>query len=245
MLFLSLSGFSVEDLAVETYCFDSASSRTRAETKLSSIFVNSDKLQSENNCLTIQMRPHRRELLQNFARNIDPGMTVTFSSAEIRREPCKLQVEKIRNNRKNDTRVVVTNFPAATTSQVTDTSKDVMQIQTLDKFSFTVSQDAIEGNCRYITQDRYEITINARRDPRPIVPPNLPPGSIVVIPTPPVDQKTLNVSTSLQLNRGDRIEIGGIVRELRNKEQGVDLNKGAQVGDAEVSEDEKVFLTLQ
>jgi hypothetical protein len=234
-----------EELSVETYCFPSEASRVRVEKKLTSILVPSDKLEGERNCLTVQMRPHRRELIQNYTLNLDRDMRVTFSSAEIKHEPCLLQVEKIRAIKNQNTNVELSNFPGASQGQRTESAKDVMQIQTIDKFSFTVDQDAIAGNCRYISKDLYEITISARRDPKPIVPPNLPPGSIVVIPTPPPDQKTISVSTTVQLTRGSRIEIGSLVKDLRKKAHDVSNKPEAQIEMLEQKEEEKVFLGFQ
>lgn len=238
--------FAAEDeLAVETYCFSSDMVRMRVEKKLGNILVPSDKVESEKNCMTVQMRPHRRELLQNYTRNLDPDMNVTFSSAELKREPCLLQVEKIRTLKSKNTNVEVSQTPAANETQVEGTSKDVMQIQTIDKFSMTVSQDAIEGNCRYINKDLYEITISARRDPKPIPPPNLFVNGIAVVQTPPPDQKTISVSTSLQVTKGSRVEIGSIVRDLRKKDRDVNIKPEAQIENTDQQEDEKVFLSFQ
>ncbi len=172
-------------------------------------------------------------------------MNITYSSAEIKREPCQLKVEKIRSSKNSNTSVQVSETPDASAGQQNETATDVMQIQTLNKFSFVVSQDAIEGECRYINKDLYEITINARRDPKPIVPANLPPGTVVVIQTPLPAEKTLNVTATLQLNRGDRKEIGSIVKDLRKNDQKIDGKPEAQFENADHMEEEKVFLSFQ
>jgi hypothetical protein len=242
---MSFAFASEIERVIETYCFPSEASRVRVEKKLTGILLPSDKLASDKSCITVQMRPHRRELIQNFASSLDPDMAVTFSSAEIKRESCALQVEKIRALNIQNSNIEISKLPGATEGQRTESSKDVMQIETLDKFSFTVSQDAIEGNCRYINKDLYEITISARRDPKPVVPPNLPPGTIVVVATPPPDQKTLNISTNIQLTRGSRIEIGRLVRDLRKKDHDVSIKPEAQIESSEQKEEEKVFLSLQ
>ncbi len=234
-----------DELAVETYCFSSDVVRARVEKKLGSILVPSDKMESEKNCLTVQMRPHRRELLQNFARNLERDMNVTFSSAELKRDPCLLQVEKVRTQTNKNTSVQVSPLPTAMNSQTEETSKDVMQIQTLNTFSFVVSQDVIEGNCKFINKDLYEITISARRDPKPIVPSYVPAGTVVVIQTPPPEQKTISVSTNLQLTRGSKVEIGSIVKDLRKKDRDVNIKPEAQLENTEQTGEEKVFLSLQ
>lgn len=244
ILFIA-TAFAQEDLQIETYCFSSAQSRARTEQRLTNILVPSDKIQAEKNCFTLQMRPHRRELLQNYIRNLNPEVNITYSSAEIKREPCLLKVEKVRVTKNSNTNISVSQTPDATAGQLNETALDNMQIQTLGAFNLVVGQDAIEGNCRYINKDVYEITINARRDPKPIVPANLPPGTVVVIPVPPAPEKTLNVTTTLQLSRGERTEIGSIVRELRKKDVKLDVKPEAQSEIVNQTEDEKVFLTLQ
>lgn len=244
ILFIGLA-FAQEELQIETYCFSSQQMRTRMEKKISTILVPSDKIDAEKNCFTLQMKPHRRELLQSYVRNLDPEVNITYSSAEIKREPCLLKVEKMRVRKNSSTDILISQTPEVVAGQLSETAQDVMQIQTLGQFSLVVSQDAIEGNCRYINKDLYEITLNARRDPKPLVPPHLPYGSVVVIASPPPAEKTINVSTTVQLNRGERSEIGSIVKDLRKKEQKIDVRSEAQSEIVDQSEEEKVFLSFQ
>lgn len=245
ILFLALSTLAQDELAVETYCFPSEAARERAQGRLTSILVSSDKIEAEKECFTVQMRPHRRELIQNYTSRLDPAMAVTFSSAELKREPCKLKVEKVRAGKAASTNAQLSQFPSAGATQTTEAAQDVMKIQTLDKFSFTVSQDAIEGNCRYVNKDLYDITISVRRDPLPLVPPNLPAGAVVVVQTPPPAQKTMALSTNLQLTRGSRVEIGSIVKDLRKKNLRVDAKPEAALDDSKMSDEEKVYVSFE
>lgn len=245
IIFISLLAFAEDDLAVETYCFPSGKARLRVEKKLSSVLVSSDKMESENDCLTVQMKPHRRELLQNFARNLDREMAVKFSSAELRRDPCRLLVEKIRLRKTSTNDLQVSKIPAAAQTQSEEASRDLMQVLTLEDFSLTVGPDSITGKCRYVTADSYEIQIIAIRDPKPIAPPNLAPGTLVAVQNRPEDQKTVSVSTSLRLSRGERVEIGGIVKQIWKKNQAIDLRPEVSVEMVEGSEEEKVFFSIQ
>jgi hypothetical protein len=244
ILFLTFA-FAQEDLAIETYCFSSPESRSRVEKKLSYILVPSDKIESDKSCFTLQMRPHRRELLQNYVRSVESEVNITYSSAEIKREPCLIKVEKLRVRKNTNSNITISQTPDATAGQLDESAKDIMEIQTLGPFSLVVSQDAIEGSCRFITKDVYELSINARRDLKQTVPANLTPGSLVVIPTPPPDEKTLNVKTTIQLRRGERTEIGSIIKELRKKNQIIDVKPEVQSGMVEQTEDEKVFFSFQ
>jgi hypothetical protein len=239
ILFLTFA-FAQEDLAIETYCFSSPESRARVEKKLSYILVPSDQIESDKSCFTLQMRPHRRELLQNYVRSVESEVNITYSSAEIKREPCLIKVEKMRVKKNTNSNITISQTPDATAGQLDESAKDIMEIQTLGPFSLVVSQDAIEGSCRFINKDVYELSINARRDLKHSVP-----ASLVVIPTPPPAERTLNVKTTIQLRRGDRTEIGSIIKELRKKNQITDVSPEVHSGMVEQTEDEKVFLSFQ
>lgn len=235
-----------ENMASEKYCFSSLSGVQLAQKKFSAIQVNSDVATIDDNCLVIQMRPHRRELIQRYILSAAPGATIVFSSAEVRRDPCKLKVEKIKNEKSDQLAVDVSNqFAEATKTEVKGSGSEVMQIDTLNEFRLSYNENEILGNCRYITSDRYEIKIEVRKNPKPVVPVNLPPGTIAVINTPPPDQKTMVLQTELQLTRGERIEVGDLIRKTNNKEQSVSINPSLTIENVEQNASEKVFLSLQ
>lgn len=235
-----------EDMASEKYCFSSLSGVQLAQKKFSAIQVNSDVTTIDDNCLVIQMRPHRRELIQRYILSAAPGATVVFSSAEVRRDPCKLKVEKVKSEKNDTLSVDVSKQSAgANKTEFTGTASEVMQIDTLNEFKLSYNEDEILGNCRYITPDRYEIKIEVRKNPKPILPVNLPPGTIAVINTPPPDQKTMVLQTELQLTRGERIEIGDLIRKTNNKEQSISINPTLTIENEQQHSSEKVFLSLQ
>lgn len=235
-----------EDMASEKYCFSSLSGVQLAHKKFSAIQVNSDVATIDDNCLVIQMRPHRRDLIQRYILSSAPGASVVFSSEEVRRDPCKLKVEKIKSEKKDSTVVDVSKLSAgAHQNEFTGNASEVMQIDTLNEFRLSYNEDEIVGNCRYITPDRYEIKIEVRQNPKPIVPANLPPGTVVVVNTPPPDQKTMVLQTELQLARGERIEVGDLIRKTNNKEQSIDFNPSLTIKNGHQNASEKVFLSLQ
>ena len=235
-----------QDNSFERYCYSSASEMRSSHVKAKAIFVPSDQVSEDGNCLVIQMRPHRRELIQSYLRNINPNVSISFSSADIRREPCKLKVEKVSEVTLKKTTGGIDEFGAAVSTQETKSNNlETMQITTLNDFELMVNYESIKGVCRYITATRYEISLEVKKDPKPLLPPTSP-GTIVVVNSKelPPPQSTSKLQTTLQLNQGDRIEIGSIVKDLREKSGSINLPVEAQGTNQDGANLEKVFLTL-
>src|SRR5690606_37824357 len=128
-------------------------------------------------CLTVMAPPHRRELIQAYARRVDTEVKISFSSAEINSEPCKLKVERVKQSKGNDLNASANTNVSVTQSESKGAASDTMQVITLNKFELSYNQDLIQGNCKYITPNRYEISLEVRKDPKPLIPP-VPPGTI-------------------------------------------------------------------
>lgn len=235
-----------DDQASEKYCFSSAQKRDKVQQELKSILVPSDGLTALENCLVINMRPHRRELIQRFVQQTDPMMTVDFSSAELKRDPCRLQVEKIARKKKNNTSVSVNPFGGGASQKDQEiSSTEIFKIQTLKDFELTSNQDVVKGECRFITDNRYEVNLMVRKDPKPLLP-GAPAGSIIVLNAPaPPDQETSYLQTNLQLQRGEKIEIGSIVRKLRGRNHDVKSDPEARGNRQGAAANEKIYLMLE
>ena len=214
-------------------------------TKIRAIQVPSDIVNQEGNCIVIQMSSHRRELIQRFVLINFPDARVSFSSESIQREPCSISVSKIKNISRKEGDIHLSQFPSAGVQIASAKGEDTMHIQTLKDFELTVDLDTIKGSCRHITPNRYEITLEVRKDPKPLVPAELPPGTIVVVNTPPPDQETLYLKTQLQLSRGEKIEIGEVVRALRQKDHSANSQPALGAETKSQGQTEKVFLSLQ
>jgi hypothetical protein len=234
-----------DDMASEKYCFPSVSQGQAARHKLAGILVPSDIVTTDENCLVIQMRPHRRELIQRFILSSFPGTSVAFSSEDQRRESCQLKVEKEGVKTSQKTTFGVNQGLTIGQNNSSGSTTETMQIKTLKDFVLTVDQDEIKGSCRYLNPNRYEITIEVRKNPRPTIPEGLPQGSIDVLNQPPPDQETMFLKTQLQLSRGERIEIGGILKGLKKNNHQGSIKPSIKIEAQQGSRSEKVFLSLQ
>lgn len=216
----------------EKYCFSTAEEGLTAKHKFKAVQIPSDQVTQDENCLIIQMRPHRREIIQRYILSSFPHASISFSSASITREPCLLKVEKEKINKSTNLSVINQQLSAQKEQGATT---EVMQIQTLKEFAFTVDQDEIKGSCRFINSNRYEISIEVRKNAKLPIAGNLPPP----------DQETMTLQTVLQLTRGEKIELGSIVRNLKHKDGQIDLTPKIEIGSMNQQETEKVFLSFQ
>jgi hypothetical protein len=244
LLFVQLA--FAQEVSVEEFCFSSPGQMQAVSLRLKPILLPADQLNASGNCFTVQTPAHRRELIQRFVRRLDPSVSISFSSAELTQEPCKLKVERYKDSRAKKTDVALGGTFQARQADNNEVASETMQLQTLKEFQLTYNQTVIKGECRYITPNRYEIRLEARQDPRPLIPP-LPEGSTVLIQNPPrpQDEQTSSLKTELQLNRGDRIEIGSIIQDKNSQNHSIKINPEVGLSQGEGVSTEKVYLSLE
>ena len=247
LLIYQLFAFA-QDQAIEEYCFSNETKMQQVQSRLKFILIPADKIELNQNCFTINTPSHRRELIQNYVRRIEPNAQIAFSSAELKREHCKIKVEKVRKKNGDGLAagIDVKLNPSIDTNQKMQIGSDITNIQTMKDFSLAVNQDSIMGECRAINSDRYEITLTVKKEATPLLPP-LPAGTVVVVANvqiPKEPQQTSLLQTTVQLNRGQKMEIGSVVKNLRNDSKKIDLNTGANLDHTNDDHNEIVYLSL-
>lgn len=249
LVLITLSAFS-QDQAIEEYCFSTPSRMKEVQRRLRFILVPIDQVQENNNCFTVNTAPHRRELIQSYVHKLEPSVQISYSSAAIRRDPCRIKVEKVRTLNQQTAGIDVAFENAgidlnASSAVTSGAGSDVTTIQTIRDFELTVNQDVVKGECRAINPNRYEISLEVRKDARPLVPP-VAAGTVLVVTEAqiPKDQETSRLQTSLQLNRGERMEIGSVVKNLKNGSGQVEIGQGAQAHNRQNTQSEKIFISL-
>ena len=236
-----------QDQSVEEYCFSSIPKMKEVSARLKFILVSVDKTQEDKNCFTVSTPSHRRELIQQYVKRLEPSVNVGFSTAEIKTEPCRIKVEKIRLNSKQgiNAGLSLEKPISLQVEQTIESAKDITTIQTLKEFELIVNQDVVKGECRFINSIRYEISLEIRRDPLPLTPP-VPAGMIVPLSeTQKIKtQETSKLQTTIQLNAGETIEIGSVVKNLKDQTSKIDVNSGATAEQMNVTQNEKVLLSI-
>jgi hypothetical protein len=232
-IFLFNLAFS-QDLSSERYCFASLSLRESAARQVQGILLPVDKLTTDQLCFTISTKPHRRELIQNYLRRVQPDVQIASSTDEQKKEPCRLKIEKEKNQLADQTIATTDPNPYAATTSTEAQQKETMQIQTMGDFELKYLQESIQGNCRLVTPERYIVRIEVRKDPVPVLT-NLAPQP---------DQQTSKLVTQVELRKGERIDLGGIVMNLRNQNGEINSTPVAEYSQGQKSQDEKVYLSI-
>ncbi len=237
-----------QNIAVETYCFNSSATALKAESSAKYLMLPSDRIENKGNCFSLFANETRRELIQKYLLNSYPDMTVSYSSMEqTSKDMCSLKVEKIKSINMLRTKAQISALGGASTSQTTSNATETSQMKAMSgaPFELQVDTQKIEGKCRYINSTKYEIEFSMKFIPRPIIPP-APEGTIVVLNNPPAieTQQGTSLSTTLQINQGDRIEIGNIVKSLNEKAQSASLTPQVSFEKTEGKSQEKIFLMI-
>jgi hypothetical protein len=214
------------------------------------ILVPSDNVQENNLCMIINTPIHRRELIQNYIKRLAPEVQIQFSSAELKREPCQLKIEKIKISQKNtqDGSIVFDSGSVSINSESGNSvqnTAETITIQTMKDFEMVVNLDSIRGECRVISGGRYEIKLEIKKKPLPINP--SPSSTLTPLnPNPEAlkDQTTSMLQTTIELNSGEKIELGSIVKNLKKESQNIDLNSTAKAQDSSENESEMFFLSI-
>jgi len=234
-----------EDQSIEKYCFSGPSEATLASNHLASLILPNEEIVKQESCLVVKIKTHRRDFIQAYTLKNFPNTQVTFSETQMRKETCNLKVEKVKNKRSDQTTFSAAQDLTADASSTKQQESETINIQTINDFEIAVNQKQIKGRCRFITKNLYEIRITVNQNPRPIVPPNLPPGTIVVINSPPPDQETSSISSEIQLNRGQRIELGSFLKKTNLNNKDVSINPDFKFDQSSGDGDEKVYLSLE
>lgn len=232
-----------DDVSVEKYCFNSPVQMERAHSQFRAIAVRADRVEKDGTCLVISAPSHRRELIQKYLLSNHPDMSISFSSAEIRSDPCDLKIEKVMQSTVKDLDVELGKTGIIEARDQQASGLDTFHITTIKDFELSIDQDKILGECRYITPQRYEITLTVKKESRPLIPP-VPAGTVIVVTAPPPDQETSVLKIQLQLQRGSRIEIGSVIRDLKNKSSEASIEPHGRMKDDVRKWEVKTFLSI-
>lgn len=231
--------------SVEKYCAVTSTESEFILRDLTPLLLPSEEITKQENCLILKLKAHRRSFIESYVIKNYPNIQISFSSAEIKRETCFLKVEKIKRKNSDSLDLASTSGISVSSNVGQLSEKETISIQTINDFELSADQKQIKGNCRYITKNLYEIKISVHQNPKPITPPNLPQGTIVIINTPPPQQETSSLSTVIQLNRGQRIELGSFLKKLNNTSHEISIKPNLQVDRSENISEEQVFLSLE
>jgi len=241
LIFISSYIFA-QDQSVEEYCFTSPSKAQEVAKRSAFILLPSDKTQLNDNCLSISTLSHRRELLQNFIRNLEPNVSIKFSSAEARREPCKIKVEKTYTSKIKNNNAQVWPTANLENTQANGVRTETSQISTIKGFELQAYENQIKGECRYINPSLYEIKLEATKLAKPL------PPAVVLGHNPellrPQDEKLNYLSTTVQLHRGEKMHLGSVLKKSELENSHIKTMQASGSAN-QASETEDIYLSIE
>lgn len=195
-----------------------------------------------------------------FASTVIHAETVTrtrsfgaMGGSKIVPRMCRIQVTREGQAQQKNLDVGVTTIPSIYAGE----RRSESQAQVVSSIVVTsglkaridVDGEAVDVRCHAL-RDSFELDliVSSRPAPRPVPPPFPQPGQPQLPPPPPAPQslegpvKTL--ATSITVGRGQRTEIGGIVRDMRN--QGREISTGGfGYGIQDGNAGERVYLVVE
>lgn len=248
LLIITTSTYA-QNIVVEKYCFNSTAESIKAQDLAKNLLLGSDKIAAEDECFSLFVDPNRRELIQKYIRNSYPQMSVGFSSVEsTSQDMCGINVEKIKTVSNTQTKARIEALSGASIGTNSSTSTENSQIRVMSNapFELFVDEERIQGKCKFVSPSRYEIEFAMIFVPRPVIP-TVPENTAVIIATPvqPPPTQGTSLTTVIQLNRGEKLEIGSIVKDLTNQASKADLLPSLSLGKNRETSQERIYLNIE
>lgn len=213
------------------------------------MMLSSDRMESKGSCFSLFTNDTRRVLIQKYFMNSYPQMRIDYSSLEASsNELCELVVEKVKTENKENISFQSGKSPQGKIQQYSRNAKERSELKALPNapFELTVDEQQLTGKCRYINPSRYEITFSMKFIPKPIIP-AAPPGTEGIINNPPPieNQTGTSLTTTVQLNKGERVELGSITRNLKDQGQKISLVPKMKIEKGNEDSEEKIYLMIK
>lgn len=224
-----------EDQSVEKYCFQDSTEVSEASNNLVPLFLPSEEIVKQGSCLVLKVKTHRRDFIQAYVLKNFPKAQVTFSDTQTKKEPCYLKVEKIKEKESEKIKLSTPQYLKADSSSTHQQETETMNIQTINYFELSVDQKQVSGYCRFITKNLYEIKITFNQNPKPSISTTLPPPN----------QNTNSISTEVQLNRGQRLEIGSLIKKAIINSKDISIKPYVNSDQSHELDKEKIYISLE
>ena len=241
-LFLSILFITTSAYAqmIDTYCFNTPAESVQAQNSIRNLLLAGDTIDSQDECFMLTIAESRRELIMKYLRNSQPSMKLGSPVLQNRAvEMCSLKVEKVKtyNAVQTQAQAQINSIPTATIGNTSSKSTETSQIKTLANtpFDMQIDQNKIQGKCKFRSSTRYEIEFSMIFVPKPII------QGVV---TPPEPQQGTSLSTVVLLNQGEKLEIGGVVKDLTEKASKADLLPQFSYDETQGQSQEKIYLTI-
>lgn len=238
LLSLLLNLSFAEELLIEKYCFSNNSSAAKAKGEMSFLLLHTDKIEQMDSCLLLSYNSKRKELIQRYIFTEFPEVSLSFSSNKENTNICNIKIEKLSKLDENSENVQVTpsTIPNASTNQSKRNEKEEAQIKTNGPFELKSKETIIQGQCRFINKDQYEINLTYKKEK--IIPSNSNPSLNHV-------ENSIYVTTSLMLTKGQKINIASVQKSPHSSDQKIEFPQSIKVQSSQQILEEEIFLSIE
>lgn len=237
---------------LERLCFNSTTEAQKAIPILNFVLVKGqDQVSPEGQCLNVSLDSTRGELFQRWVRTRLPNAQYSFSTLDAPAPECDMRVRKIttKNEQNTEGQIVFRGGVQVSAGEgITDsTEESILKVTSGNRAKLTVDQSQLEITCTVRPSGTYQLKFSLLFLPRtPFVPQNLPPGTTVVINSPPPpDQSGTSLSTEVEARPGESINLGSITKDLNSKRHDANVPNGASGEIKTGSETSQWFLIIK
>jgi hypothetical protein len=217
--------------SLERLCFNSPNEAQRAIPILNVVLIKEqDAIDPEGRCLNVTVDTARLEIFQRWVKTRLPEAYYHFSTSSAPVDMCDIvvikQTQKTQQNQ--NANVNTKSFGAVITEgESNGTEESFIKVSSGKSAELRVDREDLTLTCVKQSYSRYLITVALKFIP--LTPPPVPPGSVIVVQSPPPDQSGTSISTEVEVSAGQEVNIGQIVRDLKSKQSQVNLPESAEI----------------
>jgi hypothetical protein len=219
------------------FCFKkpTAMKQSKAETK--QFLLGEEKILGVNSqCYDILVHTSSRtDFLKDFISMRHGGIYKTASSSRTSKS-CDINVEKVTQTSGKSREAVVKRRNLKfqdTTTKGSSTETSFLKVSSGKSASLTINDQTINLTCTYISENSYRLKFSLAKTTVQF-------GTIIINGRPlsyPASSQSEGISTTLELSRGQRIQIGSSSKNKNNKGKsvgigGIDYNKSRSIGNS-------------
>lgn len=208
-------------LELRQYCFSRDVSLDRVKIYLSQITLKKDiiNINNEKHCIDVGVDENRVELFQKYL-----SMNYKFEesvTSRVKRKECLFEVETTKDSFKKSSKVKFGKVIHLGNTQKNSEGKSISKIRVMERklAKLVVNESLITISCN-IRGHYTEVDISL------------------------ADSKT-KLSTTVQLSKGQRIDLASVVQDLSNKSSEVSVSGGVQYSKTTGTKKNNVFLILK
>lgn len=199
---------------------------------LNSFASREDKVLKGNGaCVEVFTKASKEDLFTRIMNLKYPGINIRSTAAmPSDARTCRIIVETVKTKKLKSNDIRLSRWSKISTSDEKNNSSEVAQLMITNGKSGSISANGSTYTltCKYINKNLYELTINGNsREEK-----NL-------------RARTNNISTTVNLSSGSRIEIGSILRNLNNDQKSIGIPSGFKNKKDRGFENIKTYLSIK